>query len=196
MRGVVMYAPGDVRVEDRPEPTIREADRCDHPAVRDLYLRVGSVALPRDRGADRPRPMGHEYAGIVEEVGSAVTTVEAGPVRRRVVLRLRQHLRDLPVRLPVVLPAPRGVRPDRCRAGRADAGAAGRRHPGRHPGGSRRGSGAAPAGRLRRARHRLVRRRRRRGRPGQDGRRGRRRRGRAARCAGRASSSAPNGSSR
>ena len=27
---------------------------------------------------DRPRPMGHEYAGIVEEVGSAVTTVQPG----------------------------------------------------------------------------------------------------------------------
>nr|WP_244945572.1 alcohol dehydrogenase catalytic domain-containing protein [Couchioplanes caeruleus] len=26
----------------------------------------------------RPRPMGHEYAGIVEEVGSAVTTVPPG----------------------------------------------------------------------------------------------------------------------
>ena len=40
-----------------------------------------------------------------------------------------------------------------------------------------------PARRLRRARHRLVRRRRRRGRPGQDRRRRRRRRGRPARCA-------------
>ena len=48
MRGVVMYAPGDVRVEDRPEPIIR-ADRRDHPALGDLHLRLGPVALPRHR---------------------------------------------------------------------------------------------------------------------------------------------------
>ena len=53
--------------------------------------------------------MGHEYVGIVEEVGSDGHHDQAGPVRRRLVLRLRQHLRDLPGRLPDLLRPPRAV---------------------------------------------------------------------------------------
>ena len=79
MRGAVMYAPGDVRVEDRPEPTISEADRRRHPARR----RPASAAptcgptAASTRSAS-PSPMGHEYVGIVEEVGSEVTTITPG----------------------------------------------------------------------------------------------------------------------
>ena len=78
MRVAVMYAPGDVRVEDRPEPTIL--------APTDAVIRLaascicGSDLWPY-RGVepiDGPRPMGHEYAGVVEEVGFAVTTVQPG----------------------------------------------------------------------------------------------------------------------
>ena len=64
------------------------------------------------------------------------------------------------------------------------------------PGHARRRPDPVAAGRLRRARHRLVRRRRRRGRPRQDRRGRRRRRGRAARRSSPPSSSAPSGSSR
>src|SRR5438105_35327 len=78
MRVAVMYAPGDVRVEERPDPKIL--------APTDAILRLpascicGSDLWPY-RGADpidEPKPMGHEYAGIVEEVGSAVTTIKPG----------------------------------------------------------------------------------------------------------------------
>jgi threonine dehydrogenase-like Zn-dependent dehydrogenase len=78
MRGVVMHAPGDVRVEDRPEPAILQPT--------DAIIRLpatcicGSDLWPY-RGADpihKPSPMGHEYAGIVEEVGSAVTAITPG----------------------------------------------------------------------------------------------------------------------
>ncbi len=78
MRGVVMYAPGDVRVEDRPDPTILKPT--------DAIIRLsascicGSDLWPY-RGIEAltgPRPMGHEYAGIVEEVGTAVTAVKPG----------------------------------------------------------------------------------------------------------------------
>ena len=55
MRGAVLYGPGDVRVEDRPDPTIRGADRRDHPPAGHLRLRLGPVALPRRR-AGRPSP--------------------------------------------------------------------------------------------------------------------------------------------
>jgi threonine dehydrogenase-like Zn-dependent dehydrogenase len=78
MRVAVMYAPGDVRVEDRPEPRIL--------APTDAIIRLSATCVCGSdlwpyRGVeplDGPRPMGHEYAGIVEEVGSAVTTIKPG----------------------------------------------------------------------------------------------------------------------
>ena len=78
MRVAVMTAPGEVQVEDRAEPTIlKPTDAIIRlPATcicgSDLWPYRGIEAL------DGPRPMGHEYAGIVEEVGSAVTTVKPG----------------------------------------------------------------------------------------------------------------------
>jgi threonine dehydrogenase-like Zn-dependent dehydrogenase len=78
MRGVVMYAPGDVRVEDVDEPKIVKPT--------DAIIRLSATCICGSdlwpyRGiaaVDGRRPMGHEYAGIVEEVGSAVTTVKPG----------------------------------------------------------------------------------------------------------------------
>jgi threonine dehydrogenase-like Zn-dependent dehydrogenase len=78
MRGVVMHAPGDVRVEDRPEPTILKPT--------DAVIRLSATCVCGSdlwpyRGVDavgEPLPMGHEYAGIVEEVGSAVTSIRPG----------------------------------------------------------------------------------------------------------------------
>jgi threonine dehydrogenase-like Zn-dependent dehydrogenase len=78
MRVAVMSAPGEVRVEDRPEPRIVEPTDAVLRLVAtcicgsDLWPYRGIEAL------DRPRPMGHEYVGIVEEVGDAVTTVTTG----------------------------------------------------------------------------------------------------------------------
>ena len=78
MRGAVLHAPGDVRVEDRPDPEIVEPT--------DAVLRLAATCVCGSdlwpyRGiekVDDPRPMGHEYVGIVEEVGSDVTTVRPG----------------------------------------------------------------------------------------------------------------------
>ncbi|HNV10510.1 MAG TPA: zinc-dependent alcohol dehydrogenase family protein [Propionibacteriaceae bacterium] len=78
MRGVVMYGAGDVRVEDRPRPTIVE------PTDAILKLAASCVCgsdLWPYRGLDavnEPTPMGHEYCGVVEEVGSSVTNVKVG----------------------------------------------------------------------------------------------------------------------
>jgi threonine dehydrogenase-like Zn-dependent dehydrogenase len=73
-----MYAPGDVRLEERDDPKILE------PTDAIIRLSVtcicGSDLWPY-RGVEQvsePRPMGHEYAGIVEEVGSAVRTIRPG----------------------------------------------------------------------------------------------------------------------
>ena len=78
MRGAVLYGPGDVRFEERTEPTIVEPT--------DAVIRLsascvcGSDLWPY-RGVSRnpePAPMGHEYCGIVEEVGRAVTSIRHG----------------------------------------------------------------------------------------------------------------------
>ncbi len=78
MRGTVLYAPGDVRVEDRPDPTIEKPT--------DAVIRVSAACVCGSdlwpyRGIQdvgEPRPMGHEYVGIVEEVGSDVRSVKPG----------------------------------------------------------------------------------------------------------------------
>ena len=78
MRGAVLYGPGDLRFEERPPPTIIEPT--------DTIIRIaltcvcGSDLWPY-RGlnpTDQPTPMGHEYCGTVEEVGSAVRSVKPG----------------------------------------------------------------------------------------------------------------------
>ena len=78
MRGAVIYAPGDVRVEQRDDPEIiRPTDAVIRLAATcvcgsDLWAWRGIDAI------DGPTPMGHEYAGVVEEAGSEVRTVRPG----------------------------------------------------------------------------------------------------------------------
>jgi threonine dehydrogenase-like Zn-dependent dehydrogenase len=78
MRGAVLYAPGDVRVEDRPDPTIEQPTDA---VIRLAATCVCGSDLWPYRGIEAvngPSPMGHEYVGIVEEVGSGVRTVKPG----------------------------------------------------------------------------------------------------------------------
>ncbi|MGV8965566.1 MAG: zinc-dependent alcohol dehydrogenase family protein [Cellulomonas sp.] len=78
MLATIIYAPGDVRVEERPDPTILEPT--------DAIIRIAAACVCGSdlwpfRGADtvtEPTPMGHEYVGVVEQVGSAVVTVKPG----------------------------------------------------------------------------------------------------------------------
>ncbi|MDT0323071.1 zinc-dependent alcohol dehydrogenase family protein [Streptomyces millisiae] len=78
MRGAVMYAPGDVRVEERQDPRIVEPT--------DAVIRLSATCVCGSdlwpwRGIDplqEPSPMGHEYVGIVEEVGDQVRNVRPG----------------------------------------------------------------------------------------------------------------------
>jgi threonine dehydrogenase-like Zn-dependent dehydrogenase len=73
-----MHAPGDVRTEQRDDPKIiSPADAVIRLAATCV---CGSDLWPY-RGIEpvsRPIPMGHEYAGVVEETGSAVTSVKPG----------------------------------------------------------------------------------------------------------------------
>lgn len=78
MRGAVLYVPGDVRVEERPEPEI--VDPTDA-IIRLVASCVCGSDLWPYRGVENPgvaMPMGHEYVGIVEQVGSGVSAVAPG----------------------------------------------------------------------------------------------------------------------
>src|SRR2546428_4230300 len=78
MRGAVLYAPGDVRFEERDAPKIIEPTDA---VIRMSATCVCGSDLWPYRGISpvaQPTPMGHEYCGIVEEVGRAVTKVKPG----------------------------------------------------------------------------------------------------------------------
>jgi len=80
VRGTVMHAAGDVRIENVPDPTIQEPT--------DAVIRVtracicGSDLWPYKtlQPSDGARVMGHEAIGVVEEIGRDVRTVEVGDV--------------------------------------------------------------------------------------------------------------------
>ena len=78
MKGAVIYGPRDIRFEDRAEPTIVEP--TDAVIRLEATCICGSDLWPY-RGAQPikgPSPMGHEYCGIVEDVGSDVRSVRRG----------------------------------------------------------------------------------------------------------------------
>jgi threonine dehydrogenase-like Zn-dependent dehydrogenase len=78
MRGAVLYAPGDVRFEERDAPKIIEPTDA---IIRMSATCVCGSDLWSYRGINpvtEPAPIGHEYCGIVEEVGRAVTSVKPG----------------------------------------------------------------------------------------------------------------------
>jgi threonine dehydrogenase-like Zn-dependent dehydrogenase len=78
MQGAVLHAPGDVRLDTRPDPRIEEP--TDAIIKLTATCVCGSDLWPY-RGIeplDGPAPMGHEYVGIVEEVGSDVHTLRPG----------------------------------------------------------------------------------------------------------------------
>lgn len=78
MRGAIIHGAGDVRCEDRPDPTIIEPTDA---VVRTVATCVCGSDLWRYRGiapVPEPTPIGHEYVGVVTEVGSAVRSVAVG----------------------------------------------------------------------------------------------------------------------
>jgi threonine dehydrogenase-like Zn-dependent dehydrogenase len=78
MKGAVLYGPRDIRYVEREEPKIL--------APTDVILRMSATSVCGSdlwpyRGVDasaQPVPMGHEYCGIVEEVGDAVKNIKRG----------------------------------------------------------------------------------------------------------------------
>jgi threonine dehydrogenase-like Zn-dependent dehydrogenase len=77
MRAVVMYSPGDVRVDQIERPTIVEPT--------DAIIKLAATCICGSdlwpyRGADDVdhQPMGHEYVGVVSEIGSEVNNIKVG----------------------------------------------------------------------------------------------------------------------
>ena len=78
MKGAVLYGPGDVRFQERADPKIVEPT--------DAIIRLSATCVCGSdlwpyRGLDKisgPSPMGHEYVGIVEEIGRDVRNVRPG----------------------------------------------------------------------------------------------------------------------
>ncbi len=78
MRGAILYGPRDVRFEERETPKIMKPT--------DAIIRISATCVCGSdlwpyRGIQpiaQPTPMGHEYCGIVEEVGSEVTSIKPG----------------------------------------------------------------------------------------------------------------------
>ncbi|WP_444963811.1 zinc-dependent alcohol dehydrogenase family protein [Nocardiopsis sp. M1B1] len=77
MRGVVMYQPGDVRVEEREDPRIIEPT--------DAVIRISATCVCGSdlwpyRGVEPAdhQVMGHEYVGVVEETGADVREIGVG----------------------------------------------------------------------------------------------------------------------
>ena len=78
MKGTVLHGERDIRFEDRPEPTITKPT--------DAILRLSATCICGSdlwpyRGIQaiaQPAPMGHEYCGIVEEVGKEVKSIKPG----------------------------------------------------------------------------------------------------------------------
>src|SRR5213593_4191803 len=78
MQGAVLYGPRDVRFEEREVPKVIKPT--------DAIIRISATCVCGSdlwpyRGIQpiaQPTPMGHEYCGIVEEVGSEVTSIKPG----------------------------------------------------------------------------------------------------------------------
>ncbi|MFP3498191.1 alcohol dehydrogenase catalytic domain-containing protein, partial [Pseudomonas sp. SIMBA_059] len=79
MRALTYHGANDVRVDNVPDPIIKEADdiilRVTATAIcgSDLHLYRGKI--PETEAGDI---FGHEFMGIVEDTGSAVTNLQIG----------------------------------------------------------------------------------------------------------------------
>jgi threonine dehydrogenase-like Zn-dependent dehydrogenase len=78
MRGSILYGPRNIRFEERKAPNIVKPTDA---IIRNSATCVCGSDLWPYRGIEQfpqPTPMGHEYCGIVEEVGSAVKSIKPG----------------------------------------------------------------------------------------------------------------------
>ncbi|MGA7204113.1 MAG: zinc-dependent alcohol dehydrogenase family protein [Specibacter sp.] len=78
MRATMIYGPGDIRVEDRDYPELRMPD--------DVVVKVSAACVCGSdlwpyrgvKAVKGPEAIGHEFVGVVESVGTAVTDMAVG----------------------------------------------------------------------------------------------------------------------
>jgi threonine dehydrogenase-like Zn-dependent dehydrogenase len=78
MRATVIHGPRDIRVEQVPDPVLRQPTDA---IVRVVAACVcGSDLWPYRgvRAIKAPKPIGHEFVGVIEEVGAQVRTLSVG----------------------------------------------------------------------------------------------------------------------
>ncbi|GFF94031.1 probable diacetyl reductase [(R)-acetoin forming] 2 [Aspergillus lentulus] len=88
MKSVRFHGPGDIRIEEIDEPTCGKGQVKLRPAFvgicgSDLHeYRAGPVLIPKEphkiTGTSYPVTLGHEFAGVIEEVGEGVTHLSPG----------------------------------------------------------------------------------------------------------------------
>jgi threonine dehydrogenase-like Zn-dependent dehydrogenase len=78
MRATIIHKPGDIRVENLPDPRIVNPTDA---IIRTVATCVCGSVLWDYRGINpvaEPHPIGHEYVGVVEEVGGEVASLKPG----------------------------------------------------------------------------------------------------------------------
>lgn len=78
MKATLMYGPGDVRVETVPDPEIVEPTDAIVRAVRACVCGSDLHPYHSMKPSPKGRTMGHELIGVVEDTGSAVSTIRKG----------------------------------------------------------------------------------------------------------------------
>ncbi|MGM0930468.1 MAG: zinc-binding dehydrogenase [Actinomycetota bacterium] len=78
MKATFIYGAGDVRVETVPDPVLREPTDAIVRAVRSCVCGSDLHRYNSMTAAGTGTPMGHELIGVVEEIGSAVSTLKEG----------------------------------------------------------------------------------------------------------------------
>jgi len=73
-----MHGPGDVRVQDVPDPEVQEPTDAVVRVVRACVCGSDLHPYRSTEPSEQGQPMGHEFIGVVEETGSAVTGLAAG----------------------------------------------------------------------------------------------------------------------
>jgi len=78
MRATLMFGAGDVRVETVPDPVIEAPTDAIVRTVRACVCGSDLHPYHSMKPSDTGRPMGHELIGVVEEIGSSVSTLKKG----------------------------------------------------------------------------------------------------------------------
>ena len=129
MRAAIFRGPGVVEVGERPDPVIEASTDA---VVRVVLACVCGSDLWYYRGVSPHAvgSIGHEFIGVVEEIGADVDHRRAGRPGRRAVHLQRHVLPALPERVDDQLRAGRELRQrrDRRRPGRGGTRPAGRQH--------------------------------------------------------------------